>query len=71
MAKKIHIVYDHDGKIIVASESKNHAKLTNMANLKMAEFEIPAKFEGKKMHEYIPHLMVDPKASNLKEQQKG
>jgi hypothetical protein len=42
-----------------------------MANVKVAEFEIPAKFEGKKMHEYIPHLIVDPKASNLKEKHKG
>jgi hypothetical protein len=67
MAKTIYIVYGHDGKIIAASESKNHARPTNMANVKVAEFEIPAKFEGKKLHEYIPHLMVDPKAKNLKE----
>jgi hypothetical protein len=70
MAQKIHIIYGHDGKIIVASESKNHAKPINMTNMKMGEFEIPAKFDGKKMQEYIPHLMVDPKANNLKEKHK-
>jgi hypothetical protein len=67
MPKMIHIVHGDDGKIIAASESKHLPRPKNMHGLNVAELAIPAKFEGKKMHEYIPLLVVDTKAGHLKE----
>jgi len=64
---KIHIVYDDDGKIIAASESKNPPRPQNMHGAMVSEFEVPAKFGDKKMHEHIPLLTVDVKARQLKE----
>jgi hypothetical protein len=35
--------------------------------VKVAEYEVPAKVEGKQMNEYIPHLVVDINVGHLKE----
>jgi hypothetical protein len=65
--KTIHIVHDRDGKIIAASESKNPPRPRHMPGVKVVEFEVPTKFVGKKMQEYIPLLTVDIKGGRLKE----
>jgi len=71
MPKKIiHVVHDHDGKILAASESKNPPRPKDIQGVKVAELEVPAKFEDKKMNEYIPLLVVDIKAGHLKEKEK-
>jgi len=67
MAKMIHIVHGDDGKIIAASESKNPPRPMHMHGLTVGEFEVPAKFKDKRMHEYIPLLVVDVAARHLRE----
>jgi len=64
---KIYIVHDHEGKIISASESKNHGRPAHMTGLTQSEFEVPVKFKDKKMREYISLLKVDVAARHLKE----
>ncbi len=79
---KIYIVHDHEGKILAASEFENHGrplhhegKIASGARVRpemrpgvrVGEFEIPAKFVEKKMHEYIPLLKVDITTQRLKE----
>jgi hypothetical protein len=64
---KIHITHGHDGKIIAASESKNHARPVHEEGLTKGEFEVPAKFADKKMHEYVHLLAVDVAGRRLKE----
>jgi hypothetical protein len=61
MPKKIHIVHGDDGKILAASEAKNPPRPRDIP-VKVGEFEVPTKFEGKKMHEYMHLLVVDTKA---------
>jgi hypothetical protein len=67
MPKMIHIVHGDDGKIIAASESKNPPRPRHIPGLTVGEFEVPAKFLDKKMHEYIPLLVVDIAARHLRE----
>jgi hypothetical protein len=62
MAKILHIV-----QIIAASESKNPPRPVQHHGMAAGEFEVPAKFADKKMHEYIPLLTVDIAARRLKE----
>jgi hypothetical protein len=64
---KIHIVYGADGAILSASESKNPPRPAKVHGVKVGEFEVPGKFKDKKMHEYLPFLVVDAKAHHLKE----
>jgi hypothetical protein len=68
MSKTLHIVYRENGQIISASESKTPLKPAHMHGLNFGEFEVPAKFGDKKrMHEFLPHLVVDVAARRLKE----
>jgi len=67
----IHIVHDADGKIIAASESANPPRPMARHDLQVGEFEIPAKFNDKKMREYITVLEVDIKGRHLKEKPRG
>lgn len=64
---KIHITHGPDGKILASSESKNLPRPMNVEGVKVGEFEVPAKFAGKKMHEYIRHLRVDVATHRLTE----
>jgi hypothetical protein len=67
MAKKIHIVYGPDGKILAASASKNLPMPARIQGVTVDEFEVPSKFQDKEMHEYIPLVAVDVQARKLKE----
>ena len=66
MSKMVHILYGDNGEIISASESKKTARPAH-TSVKVGEFEVPVKFTQKKIHEYIPLLVVDTTASRLKE----
>jgi hypothetical protein len=67
MAKILHIVHRDDGEIIAASESKNPPRPVQNQGMTVGAFEVPAKFADKKMHEYVPRMMVDVSAGRLKE----
>ena len=68
----VHIIHDHDGKIIAASKSKILAKpaYTHGVTLDEGEFAVPTKFGGEKLHDYISHLVVDVSSRHLKEKGK-
>jgi hypothetical protein len=67
MANIIHIAYGPDGTIFAASESKNVPRPVNKDGVRVGEFEVPTKFGGMKMLEYLPHLVVDVAAGRLNE----
>jgi hypothetical protein len=67
MPHTIHVVYSNDGKILAASEFKNPPRPKNTQGVTVGEFEVPAHFGNKRMHEYIPRLMVDIAGRHLKE----
>jgi hypothetical protein len=67
MPKLLYVVHRDDGEIIAASESKNPARPVQHHGMKVSELEVPGKFVDKKMHEYLPLLVVDVAGRRLKE----
>lgn len=68
---KIHIAYDNSGKILAAVESVSpiQARPEVKQGVSVSEFEVPAKFSGKKLQEYLHRLRVDVDAGRLVETQ--
>jgi hypothetical protein len=67
MAKTVYVTYDHAGKIIAASESKNHAMPLQHKGATTGEFEVPSKFAHMNFREYMPKVQLDVAARRLKE----
>jgi hypothetical protein len=67
MARIVHVIHDQTGKIVAASDSKNHARPVNMEGLTTGEFEVPAQFADKAVREYMHYLRVDVASRCLKE----
>ena len=68
MSRILHAVYRADGEIVSASESENFIRPAQMHGLKVGKFEVPAKFASKKkIHEFVPFLVIDVAARRLKE----
>ncbi|CAN7724229.1 hypothetical protein [Paraburkholderia hospita] len=68
MAKKLHVAYDAEGRVISASDSTSKLPLPEkMAGVKTGEFEIPSKFHKQKAREFVHMLSVDVKGAQLKE----
>ncbi len=59
-------VYGYDGKIMGLTGSKNPPE--RIHGVTVGEFEVPAKFRDRKMHEYLPLLVVDVRERRLKEE---
>jgi hypothetical protein len=69
MAKKLHVAYDAEGRIISASDSTSRLPLpAESKGVQVGEFEVPSKFHDRKAREYAHLLKVDVKAGHLKEQ---
>jgi hypothetical protein len=66
MPDTLHIVHGNDGKIIAISESKKHARPAHVNSVKTSEFEVPAKFAGKKLREFAHLLVIDMPGHLLK-----
>ena len=66
----IHVVYDHDGKILAASEGKHLPRPKEMHGLMIGEFEVPTNFKSKRLREYASILLVDVAQNQLKEKGK-
>jgi hypothetical protein len=60
---KISVAYDNQGKILTAStmesDSPIQARPEAIAGTSVEDFEVPAEFARKKLHEFLPHLHVD------------
>lgn len=58
-------VYDDGGKVMTVTKPQKPPEKTR--GVTEGEFEVPAKFANKKIHEYIPLLVVDVATRQLKE----
>jgi hypothetical protein len=68
MAKKLHVAYDAEGRIISASETTSKLPLPEKKEgIKTGEFGVPSKFHNQKAREYVHLLSVDVKGAQLKE----
>jgi hypothetical protein len=67
MPQTLHVAHDHDGNIIVMSESEHHPMPVHAKNLTRSKFEVPTKFAGKKLREYAHLLTIDVSGHTLKE----
>jgi hypothetical protein len=80
MSKTIHAAYDKDGKIVAAvaavptggqAESPAGPRPSEGPGVSVGQFEVPAKFAGKTMREYVDLLRVDAATQRLVERQDG
>jgi hypothetical protein len=78
MSKMIHVAYDEDGKIVAAvaaaptggqAGSPAGPKPGEGPGVTVGQFEVPAKFAGKTIREYVDLLRVDAAAQRLVERQ--
>jgi hypothetical protein len=64
MSTTIHVAYDDEGKIlaaVAASAGEQGPKPTEGPGVSVGQFEVPAKFAGKKLIDYVDLLRVEAK----------